>query len=68
MVGVGRDGGGKERGTKKSGGMVGKEDGEREEGGKKVRWEERDEDRGGRGMQEAREQLWREMREGWRWV
>lgn len=44
------------------------EDGEKGEGGKKVRWEgERDEEGDG-GEMEASEQLWREMREGWRWV
>jgi len=43
--------------------------GNRGGGGKKVRWEEGDgigDTAGDEG--EASEQLWREMREGWRWV
>lgn len=69
-IGLG-GGGGKDRGGmvvgRDKGGIVVRreEDGEKGGGGKKVRWEEEGD---GGGIEEASEQLWREMREGWRRV
>ena len=74
-IGLGGRGGGKDSGlgggkSKGKGAVRREEDGEKrygEKGGgrKKVRWEEEGD---GGGIEEASEQLWREMREGWRRV